>query len=497
MSSDSYHVVGADFDDTFTYVSSAGVPFTGKVQADFTIEVSKEGVGSQSLTGVTITEVDATNNAGDYQLNVDGGTGFTDTISDYVIVIFDTASPQYRWRSTIRVTADGNPALTDGIEFTATADDGRVTGDDTALSGATVRILDSSSNVISQFTSDASGLWGPVYLNDASTYTIHVQAANYTSTTASITTSGGVAIGPLVDVDIITAATTSDLQASKVWAYARRMSHDKVGSKATTQIKQAVNNALGMLGKVHKWPWLIDRGRVNVREFTNEGTVTVTDDSTTVTLSGAVWPSWVADTEFLFNGGSTTIATRDSDTQITLEFAFNGTTTSAAEYVVFQYKYDLPNDCLQIDGLLGGTRFPIGSKYVDMATLERMRDRLDYANPDAFYWSASGGKIAVWPYPSEDRMLNYIYYKKPADLVSDSDTADWDIAAISLLYRAIDYHISITMGCVSGSTAVCWENFEKELTQHLPNDKTTASLDVSIGTSSSASTGYFSTMIVS
>ena len=78
-----------------------------------------------------------------------------------------------------------------------------------------------------------------------------------------------------------------------------------------------------------------------------------------------------------------------------------------------------------------------------MASLEQQRDVLDYSNPDAFYWSASAGKIAIWPYPSEDRMLNYVYYKKPADLVNDSDIADWDIASISLLYRAIDFHIAI------------------------------------------------------
>ncbi|GAH17487.1 unnamed protein product, partial [marine sediment metagenome] len=185
----------------------------------------KSGTGNQSLTGITITEVDATNNAGEYQLNVDGGTGFTSVIDEYVIVIFDTAAPQYRWRSTIRVTADGNPALTDGIAFTATADDGRITGDDTALVDATVRILDPSSNVVSQFTSDASGLWGPVYLNDSTTYTIHAQATGYTSTNATIVTSGGVATGPLTDVDVITADTTSELQAGKLWAYARNMTH--------------------------------------------------------------------------------------------------------------------------------------------------------------------------------------------------------------------------------------------------------------------------------
>ena len=197
MTSDSYHVVGADFDDTFTYVDSMGAAFTGKVQGDFTIEVSKSGTGNQALTGVTITEVDATNNAGEYQINVDGGTGFTSVIDEYVLVIHDTAAPQYRWRSTIRVTADGNPALTDGIVFTATADDGRITGDDTALSGATVRILDPGGDVISQFTSDALGLWGPVYLNDSTTYSIHAQAVGYTSADSTIVTSGGVATGPL------------------------------------------------------------------------------------------------------------------------------------------------------------------------------------------------------------------------------------------------------------------------------------------------------------
>jgi hypothetical protein len=213
-----------------------------------------------------------------------------------------------------------------------------------------------------------------------------------------------------------------------------------------------------------------------------------------VTLAGATWPTWVAGTEFIHDGISTKILTRDSTTQITLEYSFNGTTASAQSYIVFQYKYDLPTDCLQFDKLLGGQRFPAGSKYVDMASLESVRDSVAFSSTDVYYFASSGGKLAIWPYPSEDRMLNFIYYAKPADLVSDSDTADWDIASISLLHRAIDYHIAITMGCVAGSAAQCWANFENELTHHLPNEKSNADLDMSVG-SGSTGFGYFSTLI--
>ncbi len=471
----SYYVVGSDIDEMFIYVDSSGTETTGKVSGDFTINLSKDGVGNQSTTGITIAEIDASNNAGEYSVTIDGSTGFASAVGDYFLTIYDTAAPEYRWSSKFNVTADGNPSLTDGIAFTPTADDGRVTGDDTALSGATVRILDASDNVIAQFTSDSDGLWGPVYLNDSSSYTIHVQASNYSSTTASITTSGGSANGPSADVNIITASTASDLQASKLWAYARKMSHDKIGSKATTQIKQAVNAALGMVGRASKWPFLVKRGRINLREFSNSGTVALTDDSAVVTLSDATWPSWVAGCEFLHNGVATKISTRDSDTQITLEYAFNGTTASAQEYKVFQYKYALPTGCFQVKKLLGGSQFPAGASYVPMDHLEEVRDVNNYGSSQTSLWSTAGGNIAVWPFPSGDKMLNFVYYGRPADLVSDSDIADWDIDSISLLWRAIDYQLSITMGCVAGNSATCMAHYEAELEDTLPNDKSNAS----------------------
>ena len=492
----SYHIVGSSIDDMFIYVDNAGVETTGKVQGDFTIQLSKDGVGNQSTTGITITEIDATNNAGEYAVAASGATGFPAAVGDYFLVIYDTAAPQYRWSSTFRVTVDGAATAVDGVAFTPVADDGRVTGDDTALSGATIRIRDSGGTVIAQYTSDVDGLWGPVYLNDSSSYSMYVQATGYTTATSAITTTGGVATGPGADVDIITASTVSELQASKLWAFARRQAGDRVGSKATTQIKRAVNDALGLVGKSHRWPWLTARGRINVRSFSDSGTITVTDDSAIVTLDSAVWPTWVAGCEFLYGGVATKISTRDSDTQITLEFAFNGTTASAQEYVVFQYKYTLPVDCLQVDTLYGGTRFPQGARFVDMATLEHQRDILNFSSVDQYLFSAAAGTLAVWPYPSQDRMLNYTYYKKPADLVSDSVVADWDIACISLLYRAIEYHLAITMGCVSGGPDECKSRFLDELALHIPNSKSTANARLAIGMPGMGTTSHSMSTII-
>ena len=154
------HKVGTTWRDSFFYLNSgtmAGV--TGKVQADFTIDVSKDGVGNIATTGLTITEVDATNNPGEYSIS-GSLSSFVATAGLYVIRIYDTASPDYTWDMTVQVTSDGTFGGTWGaVSFTAVASNGRVMTGATPLEDAQVFIETPAGVLYTIATTDASGLW--------------------------------------------------------------------------------------------------------------------------------------------------------------------------------------------------------------------------------------------------------------------------------------------------------------------------------------------------
>lgn len=78
------------------------------------------------------------------------------------------------------------------------------------------------------------------------------------------------------------------------------------------------------------------------------GTGTVTIVAGVVTGDGTVFPSWAADAEFVVDDVSYSVATRDSDTQLTLDDT-SVTAAAGSEYTLQQIDYVLPD-------LFGGFR---------------------------------------------------------------------------------------------------------------------------------------------
>lgn len=452
--------------------SFAGI--TGKVQGDFTIQVSKGSTGNVSTTGITITETDAINNPGDYDFAVDGSTGFVAATGEYTAVVFLTALPQYCYAKTFYVTSDGTFAGTVGAaSFTATASDGRITDGAVALQDATVRIRNSANTILAQFTSDASGLWGPVYLSTG-TYTIDVQKAGYTaSNSKTIVVSGATATGPLVDIAIAVATSGTGLTASDLWAYARRMARNRAGAQATTELTQAVNDALDMVSMEQLWPFLLTQNTLSLNAFYQIGTITLTQNSSTVTLAAGTWPIWAASGKIKYNGQILTVASRSSASDVLLDTAWNGATTSGASYLIFQDEYALASDLMKLGRLFPGNTWGWGGEPVSYEYLMEVQNDHTYSQKYPKMWATVGNRLIVWPYPSDTVLVNYSYYKKPASLVNASDEADWDPMQRILLYRAIDYQVSLRYeDCVAGSPAQTLTNYKEQLTKSRPMDKT-------------------------
>lgn len=470
--------VGTALREEFWYRSKTTyLGVTGKVQADFTIKLSKDGVGNQSTTGITITEVDATNNPGLYAVLVSGSTGFAATTGEYTLTISLTASPEYSWESTYIISSDGTGYGTLGAaSFTATAANGRVTDGTSALANASVYIRDSAGVLYTSVTTTAAGVWGPVYFNKSDTWTGYAQKAGYSVVSFTITTSGATATGPGADVALAAVTTGSGLTLGELMSYGRRMVRDAVGNKADTDLKSAINDALGMIARERKWPWFERPGTFTLNPAYSTGTVAATLASTTVTLTGGTFPSWVGvDAQLEINGQWHRILTRDSGTQVTLVTAWGEASETAASYVVFQDEYALASDCLRFGHLFPGEGWVYPGEPAAYENVLKAKNATLWGQRYPNSWGIHKNRIVLWPYPDTATNLQYMYWLKPATLSNTSDEADWDPMHLELLHRAIDYQLALRFGAtVSGDPNACLNRYQASLAKAMPMDKSPA-----------------------
>jgi hypothetical protein len=475
MSSE-YHKVGTTLRDTFTYLDKAtyaGV--TGQVQADFTIDIVKNGVGNQSAAGFTITEVSAATDPGIYAIEVSGATGFCATTGAYTVRITATADPGHVWETTYYITSDGTAAGTIGVGFSATASNGRITDGTSPLAGATVYLRTPAGALYTSALTNASGLWGPVYFDPAQpgVWSAVAQKAGYGTTSFNVTTTSTTAVGPGADVALASVTSGSGLTLAELMTYARTLVHDRVGSKADTQIRTAVNDALGQLARAKAWEWYRRMAALTLRPIYATGTLTLTEGSASVTLADGTFPAWAGPLASLEIGGQfMPVLSRESATEITLASAWSEDSTTSASWVLFQDQYTLPADCLRFGRLYPGEGWVWQGeprKYIDVQTA---KNAALWGQKYPAVWAIQKDRIHLWPYPNQKAYLAFDYYIRPAILTSGSDEADFDPVLLEVLHRAIDYHLSIQFGqTVSGDRRATQAAYEYALATATGTDK--------------------------
>lgn len=473
-------MVGTAYKDSI-YVKNktTNAPVTGLVQADFTIALSRGTTGNVSTTGITLTEVSAANNPGQYDIVSSASTSFSSTTAGkYFLTLRRTSDDAYTYEQTILVTADGAFSGTSGAaSFTATASDGRITDGVNPVTGATIRLINSANQVIGSVTSDASGLWGPVFLD--STVTLNVQKSGYTVSTAySITVSGSTATGPLTDISLGAISSSLTLVNSDLTAYARVQARNVNGSQADTTLQQIVNDAIAWVATSKFWEFYKTYGDLTLREPYSTGTLAISNASTTVTLTGGTFPSWAASGKLKIGNKVYRIASRTSGSVVVLATAWAEDAETAATFTIFQDEYTLASDCLKFGRPFAGQGWGLTGSPSSFEQVLEAQNSFMYGQgyPSMFCVHASGGtpKLLIYPYPSssEDVQLAYWYYRKPAALVNSSDVADFDPLHLELLHRAIDYQTAMRFeSCVAGTPEACLKRLDEAYKRFAANDK--------------------------
>ena len=486
MSSIVFVRTGSTLRDAFLYQNADGTFNTGRVQGDFTLKLSKDGTGGQSTSGVTIAEVSAGSNPGEYSVVV-ASSAFVAAAGTYVFTITRTSDPTFTWEQVYVVNLTGSAASTPA-SFTATASDGRITDGASPISDADI-YLTLSGAFYTQTTSDASGLWGPVYLADG-TYTIYAQASGYAQSTGTITVSGATVTGPLADIALTAGSTANPLSAAQLWSYARRMAVDLTGTKADAIIKGAVNDALDMVSSERTWPFLLRKEYLNLRGAYSTGTITITNGVNTITLTTGTWPTWAASGKVMVAGQIIDVATRTSGSVLTMADTWGATTLTAQSYVIYQNEYDLPDDMWRFHETLPGQRWGWGAAPVSIGEVLKAENFATYSQAFPSLYAVANGNFICWPYPSADAMYAFTYYARPARLVYDTDIADWDPVHLEALKRAIDYQLARQIGkIVSGDATTTMAAYKEACARDKTQDKQPTSIpavggnDFSVGLS--------------
>lgn len=467
-----YWKVGTEIEDSFYLEDIDGTAETGKVQSNFDIDVLKDQTGNQGSTGITITEVDASNNPGWYAFQVDSSTGFVADAGSYAVRLAATGGSGTTLVVTGKyvVTEDGTGSGTVGAaSFTATSGDGRVTDGTSPVEDAVVYLKNSAGSLITQVTTDSSGLWGPVYLDES--VTAYAQKDAYSQAAGSITVSGTTATGPGSDLELT--AVTSSLTASALWAYARRVAHNTSGTLADQVIKELVNDALDRVSAEYHWNYLTRYTTVAIEGSYSTGTVSISQGSTTVTLSGGTFPSWAASGQLEVSGKVYNVSSRDSNTQLTLETSLGQGDLTDESYVLYQDSYSLPTDCISFKSLHYGTEWSYGHEPVSFDEFMRAKSGLSFSGATASCFTVQYGKLWLYPYPSTDTDVMVAYRKRIGTLTSSGDSVDWQSIHRNVLNRAIDLEIAIRYGETAGGLDMeaCQRAYESAVRAAVANDQ--------------------------
>ena len=469
-----YCKTGVLFRDSIVVQTGAGVFTTGLVNGDFSKQLSNGTTGNLSVVGLTVTEVSAANNPGVYDVLIPATLLATN--GNYTLKLWRTADPTFSWTQEYVATADGTPSGTGTLSFTATANDGRV--EDSAgvpLADATVYL--SYSGYITSLTTTASGLWGPWYTDPSvGTVTITVVKGGYGVATSSLTVGASSVTGPAVDIALTAVSTGASVVASELWAYARRMSGNKTGTQADTRIKQAVNDSLDKISMDvgSNGNWYIRQGNLSVKAAYSTGTIALTEDATTCVLTGGTFPTWAARGRLYINGQPLiNVASRNSDTSLTLSAGWGGTTASYS-YVLSLDNYALESNAYEFMGIMSGQNWPYMANAVSIERLWEMQNRItNLSQRGAWAYAIANNRMHLCPYPSEKANVAYIYRARPVSLTADSDIADIDPTWLSVLRKQINYQICIQFGeCVAGTMKECADTYDNGLSSLVGNIKT-------------------------
>lgn len=206
----------------------------------------------------------------------------------------------------------------------------------------------------------------------------------------------------------------------------------------------------------HDWSFLHPISTLTTYAPYTTGTIAVTDESTTVTLSDGTWPSWAAGCPLVIGTSTYTVHSRDSDTQVTLTAAFDGTTASGVSYTLEHTAvYDLADDFGSFESRL---TYASELNYTSLEVIGEEQIRRWVASTDdpgqpryaavrPVKMTAAGRQtfqVVLYPRPDAAYVLSYQYRVQPQKM---------DATTYTYPYGADRHGLTILESCLAAAEA--------------------------------------------
>lgn len=177
------------------------------------------------------------------------------------------------------------------------------------------------------------------------------------------------------------------------------------------------------------------------------GTVTVTQNSTSVTGSGTTWTSAHIGQQFIVGGQAPfyTISAVPSATSLTLDRVYGGTSGAGLTYTIVQVYLVAPSDLLRLDSVIDPDNFWRLNLNWTQEALDRIDAQRSHTSSGstsrilatAPFSSAGLLRYELWPRPASAKSYPFRYTKRIADLSAASDTPIFPIRGDALRYGAL------------------------------------------------------------
>lgn len=212
-----------------------------------------------------------------------------------------------------------------------------------------------------------------------------------------------------------------------------------------TLAEQFIRDTYRQILERRDWSALRREGEFQLNVMKTAGTVAVTRGATTVTGTSTSFAS--TDTGRQIKIGQDAplyTVTYVSSTSLTLDRAYGGDTVTASTYKVFDGYVSAPTDFLRFLYVIDPENGFRLRHWITQDELNAMDpQRLNFGEPylvvDRMFNTASTPmpQYELWPYASAAKTLYYVYIKRAADLVSDTDIPIWPLRSDVIVQGAL------------------------------------------------------------
>ncbi len=196
-----------------------------------------------------------------------------------------------------------------------------------------------------------------------------------------------------------------------------------VGDQTERYCRRSIQLAYDDLPATHNWTYFFTRGRIATVAPQSTGTIQYTNSTSTVTLTGATWPSWVTQGVIVINNIPYPIPSSPTSTTLVLTPGPNPGADIAAgtSYTLFQDTYRLPIDftsCDRVFNINNGQPLEYGH-LADWLELQRIYR--GPALPRLYGITGMPGfqgamSMRIFPAPDNIYFLDFIYKRRPRQL---------------------------------------------------------------------------------